>query len=98
MTLLKRDARFEVAGRVDQVRNVAFRQRDITQDGKADGTLGVLVDTGAGGAFDAKIDQVEGAAKTRVDVGGSRMTVGSTNAPAISSSASPTAPTPVTPR
>ena len=69
VTLLKRDERFEVAGRVDQVRNVAFRQRDVNNDGEPDGTLGVRVDTGAGGAFDAKIDQVDGDESTRVDVG-----------------------------
>ena len=36
-------------GRVDEVRNVAFRQRDDDNDGEADGTLGALVDAGSGG-------------------------------------------------
>ena len=51
------DERFEVAGRVDEVRNVAFRQRDVDDDGEADGTLGARVDVGAPNTpFDAVVD------------------------------------------
>ena len=56
VSLISRDARFEATGRVDEVRNVAFHQRDDNDDGEADGTLGALVDAGTGGAFDAVID------------------------------------------
>ena len=58
VSLTSRDERFEATGRVDEVRNVAFHQRDDDNDGEADGTLGALVDAGTGGAFDAVIDDV----------------------------------------
>ncbi len=51
------DDHFEVAGRVADVRTVAFRQRDVDDDGEADGTLGVEVDVGAARPrFDADVD------------------------------------------
>ena len=46
VSLISRDERFEATGRVDEVRNVAFHQRDDDDDGEADGTLGALVDAG----------------------------------------------------
>ncbi len=53
----KGDEHFEVVGNVEQVRNVAFRQRDADNDGEADGTLGVLVDVGSTtSSFDADVD------------------------------------------
>jgi len=58
VTLLKRDARFEAAGSVDEVRHVAFRQRDADADGEADGTLGALVDAGTSAPFDVEIDDL----------------------------------------
>ncbi|MGH2951070.1 MAG: hypothetical protein ACRDKX_03400, partial [Solirubrobacterales bacterium] len=58
IALLKRDELLEATGRVDEVRNVVFRQRDQNDDGEADGTLGTLVDVGSGGPFDAVIDDV----------------------------------------
>ena len=51
VSLISRDERFEATGRVDEVRNVAFHQRDDDNDGEADGTLGALVDAGTGGAL-----------------------------------------------
>ena len=55
VTLLKRctqrveplpcaEEQMEVHGLITDVRNVAFHQRDLDEDGKADGTLGVLVE------------------------------------------------------
>ena len=58
VTMLGRDDHYEVAGRVREVRNVVFRQRDLDADGQADGTLGVRLDLGLGGPFDAKIDTI----------------------------------------
>lgn len=58
VSLIKRDERMEATGRVDEVRNVVFRQRDDDEDGEADGTLGALVDAGTGEAFDAVVDDV----------------------------------------
>ncbi len=68
VTLLKRctqrveplpcaEEQMEVHGLITDVRNVAFHQRDLDEDGKADGTLGVLVDAGDGtSAFDTRVD------------------------------------------
>ena len=61
VSLISRDERFEATGRVDEVRNVAFHQRDDNNDGEADGTLGALVDAGTGGPFDAVIDDISDA-------------------------------------
>jgi hypothetical protein len=50
---------FEASGRVDEIRNVAFRQRDVDNDGIADGTLGVSVDAGDGHQpFQAIVDGI----------------------------------------
>ena len=57
VSLIRRSNRFEIAGRVDEIRNVVFHQRDSDNDGQADGTLGALIDAGVGGPFDAHIDQ-----------------------------------------
>jgi hypothetical protein len=53
------DDKFEVTGRVDEVRNVAFHQRDANDDGEADGTLGALVDAGSGNDFDVVVDDLK---------------------------------------
>lgn len=51
------DEQFEAAGRVDEVRHVAFRQRDTDGDGRPDGTIGAQVDVGDGAApFDVVVD------------------------------------------
>jgi hypothetical protein len=58
------DERYEAAGRVDEVRNVAFHQRDRGDDGEADGTLGVRVDVGSEHTpFDVAVDTVGFATK-----------------------------------
>ncbi len=48
----------EVVGRVDEVRNVEFRQRDtVADDEQADGTLGAVIDVGSNKPeFDLKVD------------------------------------------
>ncbi|MEJ7784818.1 MAG: hypothetical protein WKF96_08445 [Solirubrobacteraceae bacterium] len=66
VSLIKRDARFEAAGEVREVRNVEFRQREA-----APKTLGAKVDVGSKEPFDVVVDSVEGAkdTKVRIDVG-----------------------------
>lgn len=58
VSMIKRPTAYEIQGRVDEIRNVRFRQRDTDHDGKPDGTIGVLVDAGVGGPFDAHVDQL----------------------------------------
>ncbi|HEY1274806.1 MAG TPA: hypothetical protein VGF25_07840 [Thermoleophilaceae bacterium] len=57
------DEHFEVAGRVDDVRHVAFHQRDANDDGQEDGTLGARVDAAAGAPLDIAVDDAGFAAE-----------------------------------
>ena len=63
VSLIKRDARFEATGRVDEVRHVEFRQRDVDPS-----TLGALVDVGSAEPFDTVVDTIEGAKKTQARI------------------------------
>ena len=73
VTVLQRGPRFEAAGRVDDVRHIAFAQRPAPDgpdpDDKPDaGPLGVAVQAAGGEPFDAVIDQRDGDEATIADV------------------------------